>query len=161
MSFESRISGGISKKLLILAVIIDVSFADSNAVKSKGLGLGRDGSFVRGKRGNAQRKMGYLHGHQTSSGNLPSDTLANTDYTPPNIHDDNDDVFSSIEDRMRFRGGSETVTNRMRGLFALTYVAYIAIYFARKPMSVVKPVLIEEGLYSQQALGMVRSIRRC
>lgn len=79
--------------------------------------------------------------------------VSNQDYTSLSIEDE-DDEYCSIEDYNRFRGGAETVTNRMRGLFVLTYVAYIGIYFARKPMSVVKPVLSQEG-YSMDSLAMV------
>ncbi len=42
---------------------------------------------------------------------------------------------------------------RRRGLFLLTYLAYIAIYLARKPISVVKPVLHEELGMSTHQLG--------
>lgn len=58
----------------------------------------------------------------------------------------------------RIRGGAAAavaITNRQRGLFLLTYMGYVAIYFARKPMSVVKPVLEETMGISRDALSMV------
>mmetsp|Transcript_69001 Transcript_69001/g.156066 ORF Transcript_69001/g.156066 Transcript_69001/m.156066 type:complete len:441 (+) Transcript_69001:164-1486(+) len=42
-----------------------------------------------------------------------------------------------------------------RLLFLVTYVGYIAIYFARKPLSVVKPVLEEELGLRRESLGLV------
>uniref|UniRef100_A0A7S2GIU0 Major facilitator superfamily (MFS) profile domain-containing protein n=1 Tax=Octactis speculum TaxID=3111310 RepID=A0A7S2GIU0_9STRA len=125
-------------------------------VKPQRLGFGNGGSLFREMRGNAQKKGCSLHGRQ----GVPSNALANNaDYTALKYDDydddDEEDEFCSIEDYMRFRDGAEEkVTNRMKGLFALTYVAYIAIYFARKPMSVVKPVLAQEG-FSQHSLAMV------
>ena len=59
----------------------------------------------------------------------------------------------------RLRGGDDDdeamSPMRRKGLFILTYVAYIAIYLARKPLSVVKPVLQEEeGMTSHQLGGI-------
>ena len=51
--------------------------------------------------------------------------------------------------------GEEAVMSngRRRGLFLLTYFAYIAIYLSRKPLSVVKPVLQEQMGMTTDALG--------
>ena len=49
--------------------------------------------------------------------------------------------------------GERLSPTRRRGLFLLTYLAYIAIYLARKPISVVKPVLHEELGMSTHQLG--------
>ena len=59
----------------------------------------------------------------------------------------------------RLRGGDDDDSHvaDAAGLFILTYVAYIAIYLARKPLSVVKPVLQEEeGMTSHQLGGIDR-----
>jgi len=40
-------------------------------------------------------------------------------------------------------------------LFAITYLSYVGIYFARKPMSVLKPVLQEEMGMTRAGLGLV------
>jgi sugar phosphate permease len=50
---------------------------------------------------------------------------------------------------------STGVTNRQVVLFLLTYFAYIAIYFARKPVSVVKSTLESELGLTRAALGGV------
>lgn len=50
-------------------------------------------------------------------------------------------------------GGSSNF--RAKFLFGLTYCAYMALYFARKPMSVCKPVLSDELGMSRKALGGV------
>ena len=46
-----------------------------------------------------------------------------------------------------------SVTTRQMMLFVLTYLAYVAIYFARKPVSVVKSTLESEMGLSRAALG--------
>lgn len=65
----------------------------------------------------------------------------------------------SIEDIERLRGGGATQRSRFTGqqrfLFLFTYLAYVAIYFARKPMSVVKPVLETELGVTREALSRV------
>jgi sugar phosphate permease len=43
--------------------------------------------------------------------------------------------------------------SRRKMLFLVTYFAYIAIYFARKPLSVLKPVLEKELGISRVAMG--------
>ena len=45
------------------------------------------------------------------------------------------------------------ISNRQIALFALTYLAYVAIYFARKPVSVVKSTLESEMGLTRAALG--------
>jgi len=45
------------------------------------------------------------------------------------------------------------ISNRQIALFVLTYLAYVAIYFARKPVSVVKSTLESEMGLSRAALG--------
>lgn len=45
------------------------------------------------------------------------------------------------------------ISNRQVALFVLTYLAYVAIYFARKPVSVVKSTLESEMGLSRAALG--------
>lgn len=45
------------------------------------------------------------------------------------------------------------ISNRQIGLFVLTYLAYVALYFARKPVSVVKSTLESELGLSRAALG--------
>ena len=42
-------------------------------------------------------------------------------------------------------------------LFAVTYLSYSALYFARKPVSVVKSTLVKEAGLSLSALGLIDS----
>ena len=57
------------------------------------------------------------------------------------------------------RGGSSKVQGhadsplRRRVLFAVTYLVYASLYFARKPLSVLKPVLVEDVGFTRAALG--------
>ena len=44
---------------------------------------------------------------------------------------------------------------RRRLLFVTTYLVYAFLYFARKPLSVLKPVLVEEMGFSRDSLGVV------
>jgi len=53
------------------------------------------------------------------------------------------------------RDESSEVTTRQIVLFVVTYIAYVAIYFARKPVSVVKSTLESELGLSRAALGGV------
>ena len=43
-------------------------------------------------------------------------------------------------------------------LFAVTYLSYSALYFARKPVSVVKSTLVKEAGLSLSALGLIDSV---
>ena len=50
---------------------------------------------------------------------------------------------------------SSEVTTRQMVLFAITYIAYVAIYFARKPVSVCKSTLESEFGLTRAALGTI------
>lgn len=52
-------------------------------------------------------------------------------------------------------GASADSPLRRRLLFVATYLVYASLYFARKPLSVLKPVLVEEMGFSRASLGVV------
>jgi len=65
-------------------------------------------------------------------------------------------IRERLYSRLRNRGGELSPTTKIQALhFVVTYAAYCAVYLARKPVSVVKPMLSSDLKLSTNALGIV------
>lgn len=93
----------------------------------------------------------------SSSANLRSlESQTNNNKLP--LSNNNDDDDSDKENHNHKVEPCLSQDTKRKGLFIITYLAYIAIYFARKPLSVLKPVLEKELGISRVALGNMDTV---
>lgn len=95
----------------------------------------------------------------SSSANLRSlESQTNNKLPLSSSSNNNDDDDSDKENYNHKVEPCLSQDTKRKGLFIVTYLAYIAIYFARKPLSVLKPVLEKELGISRVALGNMDTV---